>query len=88
PEFQVFHVMSSTGASILAAAYLLPPVYLWWSMRYGAKSGDNPWAATGLEWQTASPPPKGNFLERPVVQKAYAYDEPAPGSEPASGATA
>src|SRR5213080_4756042 len=56
PEFQVLNVMSTAGASILAVGYLLPMVYLVWSMRYGRKAGDNPWDATGLEWQTPSPP--------------------------------
>ena len=25
------------------------------------RAGDNPWDATGLEWQTTSPPPKAKF---------------------------
>jgi cytochrome c oxidase subunit 1 len=78
PEFQVLNVLSSAGASILAVAYLLPIAYLLWSLRYGGVAGDNPWDARGLEWQTTSPPPKENFLRRPVVREAYAYDEPAP----------
>ena len=88
PEFQTLNILSSAGASILAVAYLIPVVYLGWSLFHGARAGNNPWGARGLEWQTTSPPPKGNFLERPVVQKAYAYDEPAPGGEPATGAKA
>ena len=35
PEFQVLNVLSSAGATILAAAYLLPLVYLIWSLFYG-----------------------------------------------------
>ena len=88
PQFQTLNILSSAGASILAVAYLIPVVYLGWSLFHGARAGNNPWGARGLEWQTTSPPPKGNFLERPVVQNAYAYDEPAPGGEPATGATA
>ena len=30
-------------------------------------AGPNPWHATGLEWQTDSPPPVHNFDEPPVV---------------------
>ncbi|HEX7636281.1 MAG TPA: cytochrome c oxidase subunit I, partial [Noviherbaspirillum sp.] len=65
----------SAGASILAAGYLLPLGYLLWSLFYGKRADANPWHATGLEWQTASPPPAHNF-ERPpsVVREAYAYD--------------
>ena len=74
PEFQVLNVMSSAGASILAVGYLLPMVYLAWSVRYGKAAGDNPWDATGLEWQTPSPPPTENFEETPVVTwEAYDY---------------
>jgi len=73
-EFQVLNVMSSAGASILAAGYVVPLVYLIWSLRYGAIAGPNPWQATGLEWQTTSPPPAENFIETPVVtDDAYAY---------------
>ena len=76
-EFQILHVLSSAGASILAVAYLLPLVYLLWSLRYGERAGPNPWGAAGLEWTTPSPPPKHNFHEIPVVtQEAYAYPLP------------
>ncbi len=67
PEFQVLNVMSSAGASILAVGYLLPLTYLLWSLFDGEPAGPNPWGATGLEWQTPSPPPTENFLRTPVV---------------------
>jgi cytochrome c oxidase subunit 1 len=75
PEFQVLNVMSTAGASILGVGYFLPIVYLVWSMRYGPKASANPWNATGLEWQTPSPPPTHNFDRVPVVtQEAYDYE--------------
>ena len=75
-EFQVLNVLSSAGASILAVGYLLPLVYLLWSLRYGEKAGPDPWNAVGLEWTTASPPPTFNFDETPVVTwEAYEYDK-------------
>jgi cytochrome c oxidase subunit 1 len=67
PEFQVLNVLSTAGASILGLGYLLPMFYLIWSMRYGKVAGRNPWPSTGLEWQTASPPPTENFEVTPVV---------------------
>ncbi len=67
PEFQVFHVLSTAGASILGLGYALPLFYFLWSLRRGRSAGPNPWHATGLEWQTESPPPKHNFKETPVV---------------------
>ncbi len=74
PEFQVLNVMSSAGASILGVGYLIPLIYLIWSMRYGPVAGPNPWGAKGLEWQTPSPPITQNFEETPVVtEEAYAY---------------
>jgi cytochrome c oxidase subunit I len=74
PEFQVLNVMSSAGASILGVGYLLPLIYLLWSLRYGRVAGPNPWHATGLEWQTPSPPPTDNFKETPVVtDEPYNY---------------
>ena len=40
----------------------------------GAHAGANPHGATGLEWRTASPPPKHNFETVPVVDgPPYAY---------------
>jgi cytochrome c oxidase subunit 1 len=73
-EFQVLNVMSSAGASILGLGYLLPMVYLVWSMRYGPKAPANPWQARGLEWQIASPPLTENFERQPTVtEEAYAY---------------
>ena len=73
-EFQVLNVMSSAGASILGVGYLIPLIYLIWSLRYGPVAGPNPWGARGLEWQTPSPPPTENFDEIPVVtEEAYAY---------------
>jgi cytochrome c oxidase subunit 1 len=65
PEFQVLHVMSTLGASVLAVGYLMPMVYLAWSWKYGPLAGPNPYRATGLEWKTASPPPLHNFDELP-----------------------
>lgn len=73
-EFQVLHLLSTAGASILAFAYLLPFFYLSWSLRYGKVAVANPWDAHGLEWTTNSPPPPHNFHEPPVVkEQVYNY---------------
>jgi len=74
PEFQILNVMSSAGASILGVGYLIPMIYFLWSLRYGAVASANPWQATGLEWQTPSPPPTENFASTPrVTEEAYDY---------------
>jgi cytochrome c oxidase subunit 1 len=80
-EFQVLNVMSSAGASILAVGYLIPMVYFTWSMRYGKIAPANPWPATGLEWQTSSPPPTENFAVTPTVDEEV-YDYTKPPKEP------
>jgi len=83
PEFQVLNVMSSAGASILAAGYLLPLCYFLWSLRYGRVASANPWGAIGLEWETPSPPPTENFDRTPVVtREAYEYSRPHPQEVP------
>jgi len=73
-EFQIYNIMSSAGASILGVGYLLPLIYLVWSLKHGKKAPANPWRASGLEWQTPSPPSKNNFEETPIVtQPPYQY---------------
>ncbi len=78
PEFQVLNVMSTAGASILGAGYIIPMIYLVWSMRYGKNATANPWGSTGLEWKTSSPPPTDNFEVPPIVTEdpyTYSHEE-------------
>lgn len=75
-RYQALQVLSSAGASILALGYLVPAVVLLKSLFGKAEpAGRNPWGATGLEWQTTSPPPVENFVQQPVVT-SDAYDYP------------
>jgi cytochrome c oxidase subunit 1 len=76
-EFEVWNVLSTAGASILAIAYALPLFYLGWSLFWGRRAPADPWHATGLEWQTSSPPPQHNFAATPIVKRGpydYASD--------------
>jgi cytochrome c oxidase subunit 1 len=74
-EFQMLNVISSLGTPLLGFGYLLPLGYLGWASFFGRIAGPNPWRATGLEWQTSSPPSEHNFETIPVVTtKPYAYD--------------
>ena len=76
PEFQVFNVLASAGASVLAIGYLLPVLYFTYSIFKGQAAGSNPWGATGLEWTTQSPPLPENFPDQPVVtEEAYDYSK-------------
>jgi cytochrome c oxidase subunit 1 len=81
PEFQILNVMSSAGAGILGIGYIMPVIYLTWSLFYGKPAGNNPWGATTLEWTTTSPPPFDNFEKTPEVHEdAYEYPK-APNKE-------
>jgi cytochrome c oxidase subunit 1 len=76
-SWQVLHVLSTAGASILGVGLLIPLIYLVWSMRYGKIAPANPWNLPGLEWQTSSPPPTENFLTTPIVTtEAYEFAPP------------
>ena len=66
-EFQICNVMSTAGASILGLGYLMPAFYLTLSLFFGEKAAANPWSATGLEWQTPSPPTISQLRHTPVV---------------------
>jgi cytochrome c oxidase subunit 1 len=73
-EWQVLNVLSTGGAGILGLGYSLLIGYFIWSLFKGEVAEDNPWGATGLEWQTTSPPPTFNFDSDPVVtEPAYNY---------------
>jgi cytochrome c oxidase subunit I len=78
-EYQVLNVLSSAGASVLGVGYLLPVIYLLWSLKHGEVAGPNPWGASGLEWETASPPPTENFAVTPrVTSEPYEYTPHVP----------
>jgi cytochrome c oxidase subunit 1 len=78
PEFQLWHVLSTAGSSVMGLGFMLPGFYLLWSLKAGPLASWNPWKATGLEWQTPSPPTTFNFDKTPVVTVApYAYSPEA-----------
>ena len=76
-EFEVFHQMSTLGASIMGAGMIIAFCYFVHSWFKGKPSTNNPWYAAGLEWTaTATPPITHNFAEDPVVtREAYDYTE-------------
>ena len=86
PEYQVWNVLSSAGAVILAIGYLTPLFYLSYSLLRGDRATENPWEATGLEWQTSSPPQTENFRHIPtVVDGPYNYPPPHSPAAPRHG---
>lgn len=83
PEFQMYHILSTAGASILAVGFVIPLIYLILSLKHGPKATANPWGAKGLEWEeTDVVPIVHNFREIPVVTKeAYNYNPENPYEE-------
>ncbi len=76
PEWQTLNVFSTAGATIMGMGFFLTAAYLLWSLRYGEIATENPWKASGLEWQTSSPPITQNFLTVPTVDhEAYNYEK-------------
>ena len=47
--------------------YIVPLVYLTFSLFKGAKAPADPWGARGLEWEIPSPPPTHNFDVTPII---------------------
>ena len=66
------NAVSTAGALILFASFVLLLVNAIVSGARGERAGDNPWDAGTLEWATASPPPPYNFLRMPTVAGRYA----------------
>lgn len=75
PEFQVYHVLSTAGSTVLGLGYMLPIFYLAYSWFWGERSSKNPWGAKGLEWEQADSPPITENFSHPVTvtEEAYAY---------------
>ena len=79
-----------TLASVLLAASFIP--FAWnmvASWVRGPVAEANPWRASTLEWQVASPPPEHNFPEIPeVIGPPYPYGQPGVQHVPAPGGMA
>jgi cytochrome c oxidase subunit 1 len=67
PEFESLHQLSTVGAYILGAGFIMTAAYLIASFKKKADAPANPWGGTTLEWQCSSPPPYYNFATPPVV---------------------
>ena len=68
-QYQWLNVLSTAGASILAAGMLLTLIYLTVALVKGPRASHNPWGSRSFEWLTASPPPKHNFVEQPKMDR-------------------
>ena len=66
--WDVYNLISTIGAFILAFGVLLTVINVARSVTRGAVAGPDPWKGNTLEWYTASPPPENNFDIIPRVR--------------------
>ena len=72
----------SISSFFLGASILVFVINFVWSTVFArVREEGNPWGSRSLEWQTASPPPPGNFAQVPVVLSSP-YDYGVPGAGP------
>jgi cytochrome c oxidase subunit I len=71
--------LQAWSAGLLALTQLFFIVNFFRSLQRGARTTDNPWDATTLEWMTTSPPPHENFHAAPSVHRGP-YDYSPPGA--------
>jgi cytochrome c oxidase subunit 1 len=76
-QYQWLHVLSTGGATILAAGLLLTLLYLVAALARGARAPDNPWESRTFEWSAPTPPPKHNFEQPPTLDRDP-YEQPPP----------
>ena len=77
PQYANWNVVASLGSFLLGVAILPFLANIIVSTFEGKPAEHNLWHATGLEWKTASPPPKENFEQLPVVNlPPYSYADP------------
>ena len=75
-------VLSTIGVIGLLLSQVPFIVNYFWSMARGRAGERNPWNATTLDWNTASPPPHGNFDEPQVCHRGpYVYSPPGDGPD-------
>ena len=76
PQYVSWNVVASLGAFLLGMSTLPFIANMISSWALGRRVDNNPWRATGLEWETMSPPPLENFAEVPTVTwEPYGYGE-------------
>jgi cytochrome c oxidase subunit I len=81
-QYQWLNVLSTGGASILAAGLVLTAIYLAVALVRGAPAPQNPWSSRSYEWLSAAPPPAHNFLAQPDFEHGP-YDYHLPEHAPA-----
>ncbi len=65
--FEIYNLVSTIGAWLMALAVLVFIVNVVRSWRSGPRAGSDPWLADTLEWYASSPPAEHNFDSVPYV---------------------
>jgi len=74
PEYAGWNMVSSIGSLFIGIGFLIMFIYLFWSLKRGAKAPANPWDGKTLEWQISSPPIEHNFTKVPAIPASpYEY---------------
>ena len=73
PNFgwDIYNLISTVGAFILATGVLLFVINYFWSHRHEEDAGANPWGGDSLEWSTESPPLNFAFSKLPIVRSRH-----------------
>jgi cytochrome c oxidase subunit 1/cytochrome c oxidase subunit I+III len=79
--WDVWNLLETVGAFVLAVGIGVTALNWWWSMRHGEPAGDDPWGGDTLEWATTSPPPAYNFERIPTVDSTHPLWAASEGSE-------
>ncbi|MFQ5583790.1 MAG: cbb3-type cytochrome c oxidase subunit I [Calditrichia bacterium] len=75
--YPMLREIATIGTILLIVVQIFFILNLIISLRKKRSAEKNPWQATTLEWQAASPPPHGNFEIYPTVLRgAYEYSVP------------
>src|SRR5215210_2013414 len=69
--FEIFNLMSTWGARILAVGMVIFVFNFFRSKFAGPIAGNDPWGGSTLEWSIPSPPPDYNFAQLPNVTSRY-----------------
>jgi cytochrome c oxidase subunit I+III len=69
--WDIYNVISTVGAFVMAAGVLLLVVNIFWSHFRGEEAGNNPWNGDTLEWAASSPPVNYGFKVIPVVRSRH-----------------
>jgi len=79
--WEVWNVVSTSGAYLLGVAFLVFAWNIVFSWRRHPVRAENPWGGATLEWAAASPPPAYNFGFTPLVRSRYPLWEERPAEE-------